>query len=152
MIKAVANSIPTYPMTCFLFPKKACKDIDSLVSKFWWGQTEEKGVIHWKSWSKLTDMKSKGGMGFKDLLCFNKAMLAKTAWRLLNHPEDLWCRILKGVYFPKGNFLQARKGRHASWGWASLLEGRKLLQQELCWKVGGGCSISVWNDQWVLGL
>ncbi|KAK4254083.1 hypothetical protein QN277_009512 [Acacia crassicarpa] len=79
LIKAVANSIPTYPMTCFLFPKKSCIEIDRLVSRFWWGQAGETRSIHWRSWNRMTSRKGEGGMGFRDLLCFNKALLAKTA-------------------------------------------------------------------------
>lgn len=97
----------------------------------------------------MTGKKLEGGMGFGDLLCFNKALLDKTVWRMLQQPNDLWCKILKGIYFPKENFLQVEKGKHAFWGWSSLLEGRDLLLQELCWKVGNGQSIYVWKDLWV---
>ena len=33
--------------------------------------------------------KSQGGKGFRDLVVMNEALLAKTAWRLLSHPDAL---------------------------------------------------------------
>lgn len=35
LIKAVANAIATYPITCFLFTKRSCMEIDELISQFW---------------------------------------------------------------------------------------------------------------------
>ena len=51
--------------------------------------------------------KSRGGMGFRDLELFNDSMLAKRAWRLLENPDSLCARVLKGRYYPDGNILIA---------------------------------------------
>ncbi|XP_028790547.1 uncharacterized protein LOC114746497 [Neltuma alba] len=88
-------------------------------------------------------------MGFRDLEVFNKALLAKTAWRLIQNLDDLWCRILKGVYFPKSDFLKARKGSKASWAWTSILEGREVLKEDLCWKIVNGGKVRVFSDDWL---
>lgn len=46
LIKFVSNSIPTYSMSRFKFPIKSCGELDSIVSKFWWGQQRDEGRIH----------------------------------------------------------------------------------------------------------
>ncbi|KAL7243729.1 hypothetical protein ACSBR1_016032 [Camellia fascicularis] len=45
--------------------------------------------------------------------------------------------------------MQAQKGRKASWAWASLLQGRQLLEHGVRWQVGNGKSIKFWKDKWI---
>jgi hypothetical protein len=60
-------------MSVFMFPKVLCSKINSLMQKFWWGESR----IHWKCWSKMGESKARGSMGFHDFFCFNKALLTK---------------------------------------------------------------------------
>lgn len=80
-------------------------------------------------------------MGFKDFTTFNIAMLAKQGWKILNNPEDLWIRMLKGIYFSNSSFLEAKKSARSSWAWSNLLEVKELLVKSLCWRVGSGRDI-----------
>ena len=41
LIKAVAQAVPTYTMSCFKLPKALCDELTSMVSQFWWGQKRE---------------------------------------------------------------------------------------------------------------
>ena len=37
LIKAVAQTIPTYTMSCFKVPDSLCDEMTSLIRNFWWG-------------------------------------------------------------------------------------------------------------------
>ena len=100
LIKAVAQAIPTYTMSCFRLPDSLCEELTSMIRKFWWGQQKEEKRIAWLSWEKLCVPKSCGGMGFKQLKYFNMALLAKQGWRLQTNPNSLVYRVLKARYFP----------------------------------------------------
>ena len=39
LIKIVAQAIPTYSMSIFRIPKAMCDSINSVLAKYWWGQT-----------------------------------------------------------------------------------------------------------------
>lgn len=80
---------------------------------------------------------------------FNDALLAKSAWRLLTNPDQLWVKVLKSIYFPNRSFLAAEHGPKASWAWSSLLPGRDMLLKDFCWKVENGNDISSWEDPWI---
>ena len=75
--KVVAQSIPTYTMGVFQLPKKLCDDLNAMCARFWWGHVCSERKIHWKSWKALSQSKKEGSMGFRDIKCFNLAMLAK---------------------------------------------------------------------------
>ena len=46
MIKAIIQSIPTYSMSVFKLPVSLCKEIETMIQQFWWGQGDSK-KIHW---------------------------------------------------------------------------------------------------------
>ncbi|CAN1327976.1 hypothetical protein LINPERPRIM_LOCUS34304, partial [Linum perenne] len=57
----------------------------------------------------------------------------------------------KGRYFPSGNFLNATKRSHPSWGWQSILHGRDLLLPGLLWQIGLNSRLHVLERPWVPG-
>lgn len=75
--------------------------------------------------------KSQGGMGFRDLLCFNKALFAKQCWRLIQSPESLACIIIKAKYYPRGSLLGSKIGSRPSFTWRSLLAAKDLLKERM---------------------
>ena len=77
LIKLVLQAVPTFTIRCFKLPKSLCKDIESLIRKFWWGYKGEARKIHWVAWNKLCLPKSQRGLGSRDIENFNLALLGK---------------------------------------------------------------------------
>lgn len=48
-----------------------------MMDKFWWVRKEVEKRIHWRSWLKIGDPNQIGGMWFRDIKHFNKALLAQ---------------------------------------------------------------------------
>lgn len=88
-------------------------------------------------------------MGFRDLECFNVALLTKQAWRLVTVPETLLARIIKARYFPRANFLTAEVGERPSLTWRSILRARSSLESGLRRRIGNGLMTSIWGDNWL---
>ncbi|KAL6228112.1 hypothetical protein ACLB2K_002066 [Fragaria x ananassa] len=150
LIKAVLQSIPNYVMSCFELPKHLCNAIHSSLARFWWGDNDNGKKIHWLSWHKLCVPKSEGGMGFRNMTYFNRALLAKQGWRLLRRPDALVARLLKAKYFSDTDFLHATCGSDPSFVWRSLLVGRDtVLKKGMRFTVGNGSSIKIWADPWL---
>ncbi|XP_043698530.1 uncharacterized protein LOC122649300 [Telopea speciosissima] len=56
---------------------------------------------------------------------------------------------LPQIYFPNTDFLSANLGSNPSWGWRSIIEGRKIILDGLTWFVGDGKSIKILEDKWL---
>ncbi|KAH1032176.1 hypothetical protein J1N35_044350, partial [Gossypium stocksii] len=105
--------------------------------------------IHWCDWKDLCSLKEDKGLGFQNLDKFNIAILAKQGWRLINFPNSLLARFLKAKYYPNSKFLNAQLGNLPSLTWKSIWVAKGLLKKGLCWRIGIGDRISVWNDLWI---
>jgi hypothetical protein len=101
------------------------------------------------SWKKLGRRKENGGMGFRDLECFNLALLAKQGWRIIQNPNSLVARVFKEKYFRNDSFLTSNLGRRPSYAWRSVWSAKNLLKEGLIWRVGDGKDIKIWQDRWV---
>ncbi|CAN1150401.1 LINE-1 retrotransposable element ORF2 protein [Linum perenne] len=149
LLKAVYQSIPTYIMSCFLLPKDLTNKMDARLSAFFWGGTMTRKKIHWTKASILTKPKREGGLGFKNFRIFNKALLAKQGWRIITNPNQTWVRLLKGLYFTNSTFLQAEKGKNASWIWASICEAREVLSIGMRKNIMNGATTLAFQDPWI---
>ncbi|GAA0182268.1 hypothetical protein LIER_30348 [Lithospermum erythrorhizon] len=79
----------------------------------------------------------------------NLALLAKQGWHIVTRQTSLLYKVLKGRYFRRSPFIHAKLGANPSFGWRSVLEGRKVLTKGLRWQIGDGKSIDMWKDPWV---
>jgi hypothetical protein len=99
LLKSVIQAIPTYTMSVFRLPKTLCKEINAMMGRFWWGHKENLSKIPWMSWKGMGKKKLEGGLGYRDLVSFNIALLAKQGWHLLKFPHTLAARVFKEKYF-----------------------------------------------------
>lgn len=151
LIKANAQAVPTYPMSCFKLPADVCKKMKAYISNYWWGSAIDSHKIHWQKWTNLTRHKEEGGMGFRDLPLFNQAMLGKQGWRIITRPEALCTKVLKGKYFPNGEFLSATR-KKSSETWRAILHGREVLKKGVVKRIGPGTGTRVWEDNWIQAI
>ncbi|KAL5565698.1 hypothetical protein UlMin_028862 [Ulmus minor] len=147
--KAIIQAIPTYAMNLFKLPSSLIKELHRLSAQFWWGGEHGKRKMHWCTWEKLCCHKADGGMGFRDLSLFNKAILAKQAWRIHSQPTSLVARVLQGFYFHRSSFLQVKVNSSSSFIWRSILWGRELYKQGLRRKIGSGQDTYIYHDCWL---
>ncbi|KAL0013435.1 hypothetical protein SO802_000504 [Lithocarpus litseifolius] len=93
--------------------------------------------------------KEKRGMGFRDLMTFNSAFLAKQGWRLQTNSSSLFHRVYKAKYFLRCNFIEADMGCQPSYAWRSLMATQDLVRRGMRWQIGDGERIQVWKDKWL---
>ena len=125
LIKAVAQATPMYMMNCFKLPESLCKELNTKMRNFWWGQQDKERKMAWIAWEKMCTLKTEGKMGFKDLKAFNLALLAKQGWRISQDSDSLAHRVLKA------NTSRIRTFWRLSWEKTHLTHGE-------VWRLQGG--------------
>jgi len=93
-------------MSVFQLLLSLCKEINGMMQKFWWGHMTNNSKIHWMSWERMWRSKNERGLGFRDLVIFNQALLAKQCWRLYQSPSLTALRF-KAKYFSHSFVLDA---------------------------------------------
>ncbi|XP_040998968.1 uncharacterized protein LOC121244821 [Juglans microcarpa x Juglans regia] len=93
-IKAFIQALPTYTMSIFKLPNSLLQEINRVINNFWWGQQGNEHRIHWISWKNMGKAKTVGGMGIRDFEAFNKIILAKQCWRLIQHLDSLAAQVI----------------------------------------------------------
>jgi hypothetical protein len=149
LIKSVAQALTIYVMGIFKLPAGFHEDYMQIIRQFWWGEDEDKRKVHWASWDTLIKPKQQGGMGFRDSTLFNQGLLARQAWRLIQNPQSLAARLMKAIYYPRGNLIDTVFISEASAVWHGIEHGLELLKQGVVWRIGDGKDIRIWRDSWL---
>ncbi|KAI5404073.1 hypothetical protein KIW84_051277 [Lathyrus oleraceus] len=79
-------------------PPKVLKEIRSILSKFLWQGIEDKRPIHLVRWEQVCKSKDYGGVGIINLEVYNKALLMKWKWRIVNDSGAIWRGLIKHRY------------------------------------------------------
>ncbi|KAJ4776087.1 RNA-directed DNA polymerase (reverse transcriptase)-related family protein [Rhynchospora pubera] len=147
LISSVLLSIPIYYLSCFSLPKWLIKKIDGLCRRFLWSTPT--GGIPLKNWASVCLPKNLGGLGLKDLVLQNKALLLRWWWRLYTAPNSLWFQNMSSIYSrrsqPSPPITWLSSG---SFFWKELFNLRLLFQLSTCWEVASGILPSFWYDAW----
>lgn len=80
---------------------------------------------------------------------FNKALLAKHCWTLIQNLDSLISHIIKAKYYPNSSFLEFELGKMPSFIWRSFMAAKDLLSHGIIWGIGDGHSIKIWGDKWL---
>lgn len=91
-----------------------------------------------------------GELGFRDIQAFNKALLTKQVWRLMQQTASLVSQLLKNEYFRNGHILEEKLGFKPSFIWRrSLLSSIEIVKEGMFWRIGNGQMVRIWGDKWL---
>lgn len=79
LVMTILNSIPTYPMQIFKFPKQLCTEIYKMNLNFIWQGNENNMKIHLVDWNSICRHKKFGRLRVQKVFTINRALLMKFA-------------------------------------------------------------------------
>jgi hypothetical protein len=98
LIKSMLYNLPTYYLSLFLVPMSVANRIEKIQRDFLWGGMGDENKLHLVSWNQVCHPLRIGGLGIRNVLKFNKALLEKWLWRYANESEALWCKVIEEKY------------------------------------------------------
>ncbi|GJR59120.1 hypothetical protein Tco_1501282 [Tanacetum coccineum] len=87
-------------------------------------------------------------MGLKDLRVWNKSIIVKHRWHIVNDKESLWVKWINIEKLRGRSVWEVEVDINDSWGWKHILNLRKDVRKFMYSKIGDGNSVSVWYDNW----
>ena len=146
-MKSVALATPLYTMSSFLIPKYLCKEMDSMLRKFWRSPSKNSNLYFTPlAWDNLCQPKNLDGLGFGHFSDINMALISKVAWWILNQFNRPCVQALIAKYKVRRNWLNAKPSKKAPWAWKSVESARHILVVGAYKQVSNGESILTWED------
>ena len=115
----------------------------------WTGSSEGNNSAR-VSWENLTLTKDQGGLGVKDLHCWNRACILKLIWMLFFRPDSVWVKWFKEVIL-KGDlssYWSINTNSNFSWLVNKMIKARDTIYPLLKRRIGNGQTTSFWLDNW----
>lgn len=103
--KGIIEVTSIYAMSVFKFPKSRRDDLQWCIANYWWANSDKSKMYLLAFLEKSLQAKKNEGIGFKDLISFNQALLGKQCWRIIQAPDSLMTEVLKARCFSNKDFL-----------------------------------------------
>lgn len=126
LIRSVLQGVSCYWLQVFPLPANVRDRITSLCRVFLWGTPY--GRIGWKD---LCLPKDEGGLGFRDLGAWNKALLARNLWNIHVKKDSLWIKWIHSEFLINRTIWDWRAKPRESPLFKRLLEIRDTLLADL---------------------
>ena len=102
------------------------------------------------NWDRVCTPLNHGGLGIRDMVSFNKALLGKWMWRFGVEELKLWRRVLAVKYGVEGGGWRTKpiRGSHCCNLWKGIMAGWEDFSTYILFDVGQGNRVRFWHDRW----
>ena len=90
LLKSTLSCLPTYYLSLFPISVSVAKRIECFQRNFLWGSMGEDHKLHLVAWDRVCSSIKQGGLGVRQLVPFNLALLGKWLWWFGLEELHLW--------------------------------------------------------------
>ncbi|KAJ9561655.1 hypothetical protein OSB04_006815 [Centaurea solstitialis] len=151
LITSVLQSLNLYWMAIFIFPSAVVHTIEALCRDFLWAQGNSSKGRCKIAWDLVCRPQRSGGLGFKRLATWNRALISKHIWDIVTKRDSLWVNWLYRYCLGSGGIWRARQTTKWSWVLRKIMSIREEIRQFVHVRIGDGLTTHAWEDSWILG-
>jgi hypothetical protein len=150
LIKSTLSNFPTYLLSLLPIPAAVAKRIVSIQCGFLWGGMGEEFKFHLVNWRKVCYPVREGGLGIRNLRCFNRTLLGKWLWRYASEPRAYWRKVVEAKYGSErgGWCSKVGAGSHGRGLWKFISKEWHHFSNHIRLIPGDGSRISFWGEAW----
>lgn len=148
LIISVLSSVQVYWASHLILPTKVLRIVEQKLCSFLWKGTDTNSMGAKVAWKEVCTPKKSGGLGIKDLVSWNKALMIRHIWNLYSGVDSLWVRWINSYHLKNRNFWDGKAPHLCSWNWRKILKLRHLARPLIKHSIGNGVSTSLWFDDW----
>jgi hypothetical protein len=115
-----------------------------------WGGIGDEFKFHLGNWSKICSSKVWGGLGVRNLIHFNRALLGKWIWQFAMEMDTLWRKAVDINYGSmRDGWCSKEVGGCFGVGvWKCIRRGWDVFAIHVSFEVGDGYRVLFWHDVW----
>ncbi|KAJ9535153.1 hypothetical protein OSB04_un001767 [Centaurea solstitialis] len=149
LVSSVLQSLQLYWMAVFLIPSGVVHEIEKLLRNFIWTQGEPSVGKCKVAWDMVCRPLENGGLGFRRLALWNRALLMKNLWFILTNKDCLWVSWVRSYALRNAFFWTAKRTTRWSWVLAKIMSLRTDIRNFVSIRVGDGLTTNAWEDAWL---
>ena len=150
MIKSTLSSLPTYFLSLFAVLSSVAHRIEKLQRDFLWGGIGDEFKYHLVNWRIICAPIQQGGLGLRQIIPFNQALLGKWLWQFANERNAYWRKVIVCKYGCDRDGWYSKEGRggHGVCLWMHIQSGWSRFSRYVHYIVGSSVLVRFWVDWW----
>ncbi|KAK9689837.1 hypothetical protein RND81_09G084900 [Saponaria officinalis] len=125
LLNSVIFGLHSYWCSSSLLPKLVVNQINKLCRNFFWSSDNRHRHV-FKSWSSMCLPRHEGGFDIREILAWNKALLAKLIWNIDHRNDGVWVNWIHSYYLHRTSIWDVLPSGTHSDSFRSILKVRDL--------------------------
>ncbi|XP_026452911.1 uncharacterized protein LOC113353564 [Papaver somniferum] len=144
LIKVVLTSMVQFWSTCYILPKRAILELNSIFKRFLWSGSELGKKHNPVRWDTICLSYEEGDLGIKDLKTSN----LRHIWDIVSGKNSIWTHWVHRNLIKNKDFWLLHILHDASWCQRRILERKSLAQDQLGHIIENGDKTKFLTDNW----
>ncbi|XP_074311352.1 uncharacterized protein LOC141647161 [Silene latifolia] len=131
LVNSALSTLHTYWAAMFVLPKGVLDRVDAICRSFLWEGSTEYSKAPRVAWTKVCVPKKEGGLGLKQSVNWNSALVGKLVWWIAVKQDKLWVQWVHHVYLKSSPWVFYKPPSDTSWYWRKICKIKDLIQDSI---------------------